>query len=397
MIAARYFWKRRPAVRPGPDVEDRRQIDEVALQGADYPGVRPRLLVSEGDRVAAGQPILVDRLRPQIAVTAPLASVVRSIRRGPRRSLGEIVLDRDGRDAESFEISDVRSAMLTSGLWATFRTRPFGLIPDPDARPEAIFVTATPRGGAAPDPRPVIEASGENFGNGVAALEALTDGAVHVCQTAGPDLASGSRVRCTVFEGVRQQSPSAQVDRLRPVGPARQVWIIDYADAISLGVLLSTGRLMRDRVITLAGSAVDRPRLIRTFPGASLRDLISPYLVIERPLSVLVGPTAARREAAWLGARDQQVTVVPRLPLPDEPARLRPIVPGERLEDVLPIATHTVPLMRALSIGDAETAERLGALALVEEDVAPLNGLCTSGARYDRLLRRVLDDLAGVA
>ena len=86
--------------------------------------------------------------------------------------------------------------------------------------------------------------------------------------------------------------------------------------------------------------------------------------------------------------------MVPRPPLREPPRRLRPIMPVERLENVLPIRTHAVPLMRALSIGDAETAERLGCLALVEEDVAPLNALCTSGARYGHLLRRVLDQLA---
>ncbi len=171
----------------------------------------------------------------------------------------------------------------------------------------------------------------------------------------------------------------------------------DHADVISLGLLLSSGRLVRDRVVTIAGAAVDRARLVRTLPGASLRELTKPYLAFDRPLSVLTGPVAARHEAAWLGALDQQVIVVPRLPLPDEPRRLRPIVPGERLEGTLPIRTHAVPLMRALSIGDVETAERLGALALVEEDVVALNMLCTSGARYDRLLRRVLDDLAGAA
>ena len=50
--------------------------------------------------------------------------------------------------------------------------------------------------------------------------------------------------------------------------------------------------------------------------------------------------------------------------------------------------------MRALSVGDVDAAERLGCRELIEEDVAALSRLCTSGADYGRLLREVLDQLA---
>jgi Na+-transporting NADH:ubiquinone oxidoreductase subunit A len=153
----------------------------------------------------------------------------------------------------------------------------------------------------------------------------------------------------------------------------------------------------RRRVVALGGPYVDPPRLVRTVPGASLRDLLAPYVSAPGPISVHVGPPGLGRDAAWLGAIENEVRVGPRQEARETPRTLRPIIPGGRLEDALPIRTHAVPLMRALSIGDAETAERLGALALVEEDVAPLNALCTSGARYDLLLRRVLDRLAEAA
>ncbi len=50
--------------------------------------------------------------------------------------------------------------------------------------------------------------------------------------------------------------------------------------------------------------------------------------------------------------------------------------------------------MRALSVGDWETAYRLGAADLLEEDVALLSTYCSSGADYGALLRRALDDIA---
>jgi Na+-transporting NADH:ubiquinone oxidoreductase subunit A len=49
--------------------------------------------------------------------------------------------------------------------------------------------------------------------------------------------------------------------------------------------------------------------------------------------------------------------------------------------------------MRALQIGDAERARELGALELLEDDLAPLSRACVSRSDYGILLRRVLDQL----
>ena len=54
---------------------------------------------------------------------------------------------------------------------------------------------------------------------------------------------------------------------------------------------------------------------------------------------------------------------------------------------------YAVPLLRALQLGDVERARDLGALELVEEDVAALSQACLSNSDYGRLLRIVLDQL----
>ena len=75
-------------------------------------------------------------------------------------------------------------------------------------------------------------------------------------------------------------------------------------------------------------------------------------------------------------------------------SRLRPLIPTNALERALGFDIPVVPFLRALSVGDAETAKRLGCLELVEEDVAAASLACTSGADYGRMLRHVLDELA---
>jgi Na+-transporting NADH:ubiquinone oxidoreductase subunit A len=49
--------------------------------------------------------------------------------------------------------------------------------------------------------------------------------------------------------------------------------------------------------------------------------------------------------------------------------------------------------LRALSVGDLETARRLGCLELLEEDVSLLSYVCPSKVNYAPLLRSVLDSI----
>lgn len=113
------------------------------------------------------------------------------------------------------------------------------------------------------------------------------------------------------------------------------------------------------------------------------------------------------RPASWLGRYHQQVTLLnqpPQLRAEQElgrfarlfgaPSQVGPLIPTAVLERALGFDIPAVPFLRALSVGDAETASRLGCLELVEEDIAAASLACTSGADYGRMLRHVLDELA---
>ena len=128
-----------------------------------------------------------------------------------------------------------------------------------------------------------------------------------------------------------------------------------------------------------------------------LRDLVSSELTPGPPPRLVSGSLLSGRAAAYLGRYHAQLVLLddlwqargsgPR-------SSRRPIVPIRALDRALPRKIPPVPLMRALSVGDTETAAQLGCRHLVEEDVALLSSLCTSGADYPALLRHVLDELA---
>ncbi|HMQ93617.1 MAG TPA: hypothetical protein PKA33_01875 [Amaricoccus sp.] len=404
---------------PRQSVEDAAPVGSAAILGADCPGLRPALAVAAGDPVRRGQVLFTDRRHPAIAYVSPLTGVVEAIDFGPRRTLSAMVLRRtaetgpeDGAGPPA-PTGDARETLLARGLWPAFLARPFGRVPAPDGTPVAILVSATDSNPLAPDPRVVLADRRPAFDRGLTVLAALTAGPVFVAQPPGAGLAAaaGDRIRAVEISGPHPAGlPGAQLYRLRPeIGPGK-VWTIGYQDVAAIGHLFATGDYRSERVVALGGPRARDPRLVRTIMGASLRDLTSGEVAPGGRggfARILSGSVLAGREAAWLGRHHHQVTILDarpearRLSLPRWLGRSRrgprPLIASERLEGLLPFGIPPVPLMRALAVGDSETAERLGALDLVEEDVALLSCFCTSGADYGRLLRRVLDELAEAA
>ncbi len=383
-------------------------VRSAAVSGHDFPGVRPDLKVEVGARVDAGQTLFTDRRRPEIAIAAPVSGTVAAIERGRRRSLDQIVIDIDGDEAEDFSAArgDTRAVLLKSGLWPSFLTRPFGRIPDPDAVPDAIFVTAIDTWPLAPDPRVAIGLDGEEFERGVEALLGLGPGPVFVCQGPGALICGGldPRVRPAVFEGKHPAGlAGTHIHLLAPAGNGRTVWSIGYQDVIAIGRLLMIGRSDAARIVSIAGEGVREPALARLPQGASLDDALDGRLA-EGPVRVVSGPVLAGRESGYLGRYHNQVTAIPEANAPDglisrllsrlEAGPGDAIIPGERLEAAMALDILPVPLMRALAVGDVEAARELGCLELVEDDVALLSRICMSGADYGALLRDVLDQIA---
>lgn len=400
------------AIREGGD-----EVGSVALLGADYPDVRPSMRVDVGDRVSAGQTLFVDRRRPAIAFTAPVGGTIAAIHQGPRRALNALVIDRiagpsdaDIRPPVAPAQGTTRELLLSSGLWPAFRTRPFGRIPDPESEPAAIFVTAMDTNPLAVDAAVVIARFAEHFRQGVEALTQLTAGQVLLCQAPGPRLVETGDHRIVIaqFEGPHPSGlPGTHIHKLLPVGNGRSVWHVGYQDVIGIGHLLATGAPWPERIVALAGEGVREPRLVRTRPGASLDDLVAGKLN-NGQFRVLSGSPLHGRASGYLGRYHTQVSVLAEPESASPPPllsrffgtgaqRSMPLIPHAALERAAAIDTPVVPLLRALSVKDAQTAELLGCLELVEEDVALLSYLCASGTNYGQMLRAVLDELEEVA
>lgn len=426
------------AGEPRQEVAAGPRIHTVAVLGPDYIGMKPTMAVSEGDRVRKGQLLFTDKKTEGVRYTAPAGGVVKAINRGHKRALlsveievaeheDEVVFTAHGRDQLGALSRDaVRAQLVESGEWTALRTRPFGRVPALDSEPASIFVTAMDTNPLAADPDVIIAAAEQDFRDGLKVLSRLTDGPVWVCRAATSKLPSfaGGQVREESFAGPHPAgNASTHIHFLDPVGPRKTVWVVNYQNVIAIGRLFTTGRLHTDRVVALAGPQVREPQLLRTRVGASLLELTRDRLkdgdnrIING--SVFNGATA-RGPVAFLSRTATQVTVLregreralfgylsPGLRrhsvmgiylsglLPKRRLELttttngseRAMVPLGNYEAVMPLDILATQLLRALVVGDTDTAQALGALELVEEDLALCTYVCVGKYEYGPILR----------
>ncbi|MCL7419775.1 MAG: Na(+)-translocating NADH-quinone reductase subunit A [Methylobacter sp.] len=407
---------------PGQVIEDGNAVKSVAILGMDYVGMKPTMMVSEGDTVKLGQILFSDKKNPGVNFTSPGAGVVKAINRGAKRVLQSVVIELQGNAEESFakyeesKLNDltaeqVKENLLASGLWTSMRTRPYGKIPAVDGIPHSIFVTAIDTNPLAADPAVVIKARGNDFANGLAVISRLA-GKTYVCKATGADIATGNNASVVVaeFSGPHPAGlPSTHIHFIDPVNAEKFVWHLDYQAVMAIGALFTTGKLNVERVVSLAGPTVKNPRLIRTRVGANTDDLVAGELddAVENRVisgSVLYGHRAADW-AAYLGYYNNQVSVlqegrarelfgwiVPgknkysaldvytssvdrktgrKFPLTtSKNGSNRAIVPVGVYETVMPMDILSTPLLKALVVGDTDQAQLLGCLELDEEDVS---------------------------
>jgi len=424
----------------GPPSRDihAKDVRSVALLPGDYPGVKPVLRVEEGQRVALGEPLFEDRLDARVRFVSPGAGTVTTIHRGAKRALRSIVVTLDGEAELTFDPvprerlaalsrDAARQRLLDAGWWPALRSRPYGRVPAADAEPHALFITAMDTNPVAADPRLMISEYGADFADGVLALAALIEGRVYVCAAPGAGLKLPEHPRVVLAEFAPPAGrPGTHIHAIAPVPPRRSAWHVGYQDVIAAGRLFTTGRIATERVVSLAGPAVTRPRLIRTRLGASIDDLTRGE--IERSESrVLSGSVLAGRVAsdwaAFLGRYHNQVTALAEgrereflgwtMPgakkfsltrtflagfLPDRLFPLttnqqgspRAMVPIGGFERVVPLDLLPTQLLRAIAVGDTDAAQQLGCLELEEEDLALCSFVCAGKYDYGPLLRQAL-------
>lgn len=433
---------------PEQVVAESPQVTQVALIGDDYVGMKPTMEVAEGDRVKLGQILFTDKKTPGVVYTSPASGTVSAINRGLKRKFESVVIDVEGDEQETFKSysgrnlaqldrREVCELLIASGLWTALRTRPYSRVPAPDTVPHSLFVTAMDSRPLAADPEVVLANSPGDFIAGLQVLSTISEGKTHVCRKAGSEIPGEdlSVVEFHAFDGPHPSGlPGTHIHFIDPVYREKTVWHIDYQDVVAVGHLFLTGTLSTNRVISLAGPLVTKPRLVRTRLGASLSQLTrGEYEVTEGQSARVVSGSVLSGRAAmppidFLGRYHTQISILEEghqreflgwmMPgshkfsirrvfasawarrAEDQSRRFRfttntegsprAIVPIGMYEEVMPLDIIATPLLKALITNDIEYAQELGALELDEEDLGLCTFVCPGKYEYGPLLRQNL-------
>jgi Na+-transporting NADH:ubiquinone oxidoreductase subunit A len=443
--------------QPAQQIDAGRAVTRVAVLADDYIGMKPRMEVAPGDEVRRGSLLFEDFKRPGVMHTSPAAGKVVAVHRGDKRALRSVVIELNERERAGEPSADdfapfrsfvggrpaslsreqVKALVVESGAWTALRQRPFGRVPALDATPSSLFVTAIDTHPLAPAVDVALDGQAEAFEVGLEALVQLVDGPVHLCRAPGSAVSAGEVEGVTLqeFQGPHPAGlPGTHIHFVDPVSREKAAWHINYADVVLIGQLFLTGRLHVDRVVSVAGPGVRKPRLVRTRLGASLDELVAGELVdgeVRVVSGSLLGGRAAKGEVegflgryalqvsalregrereflGWLEPGEHKFSVFPVFAAGLLEKLLgrhtfsfttttngshRAMVPIGMYEDVMPLDILPTFLLRSMATGDLEKAEQLGALELDEEDLALCTMVCPGKNDYGKMLRDTLDTI----
>lgn len=431
---------------PAEDIVDSKKSRSVAVLGNDYVGMKPTMLVEEGDSVSLGQPLFEDKKNPGVLITSPAGGKIEAINRGDRRALQSIVIEVEAEEkVEEFNSftseelvsatsESVRHQLITSGMWAAFRTRPYSKIPSVDSSPSNVFISVLDTEPLSPDPEKIVNLRLEDFNFGISVLKRLIDCPIHisVSENSSLEIIEDEQVKKHRFSGPHPAGlVGTHMHYISPASLTNVNWTIGYQDLMAIGSLFKTGYVSTERVIALSGPQVNEPRYIKTRLGACTDELTAGELT-QRENRIISGSVISGREAigsyAYLGRYHNQISVIAEpnskdrefmnwlTPGPRKFSKIplflsslfpkkifkfkalmngsdRPIVPIGVYEEVLPLNLLPAMLLRNVVLMDTEKIQDLGGLELDEEDLSLCSYVCPGKYDFGSLLRAGLNKI----
>ncbi len=417
-----------------------------AVKPTDYRGMSPipKVTVSPGDEVKAGDILFYDKKNPTVKFVAPISGEVLEVRRGAKRAITEVIIlgdkevqhrQMDPPSINEASRDDIQSFLYESGGWALINERPFDQVPAVGTIPRDIFISTFDSAPLAPDLNFVIAGKEEAFQKGINTLAKLTDGQVYLGLDArgdnAPSAAFTGATNCEKhwFKGKHPSgNVGVQIHHTAPINAGDKVWTLNVQQVVTLGELMYKGIYNAERTIALTGAQIKEPIYVRTYMGASLNELLEGRLSDKKSRiidgDVLSGTTTG--EDAFLSQSSDQISVIEEgeyyemfgwlLPIKPRPTisktfpnflfpnlkfdgdtnahgEKRAFVMSGQYEQVLPMQIYPQHLMKAIMSGEFEQMEGLGIYELSEEDIALCEFTCTSKMPLQSILRDGLDML----
>ena len=410
----------------------------VSIQPQDFRYVKPKLLVKVGDKVDIGSPLFFDKVQPDIKWASPGGGEIKEVILGERRSIQNIIIELNKeensiihspikyQEISSLGKSKVIDRILEANLWPIIRQRPFNKISDPNDNPRAIFVSGFNSAPLTVNLDFALRYKQSVFQAGLDILNQLSEGGVHLTFEADTNCEALTSAKNVNLHTVIGPHPSGnvgvQIHHIDPWKPNEVIWVVNAQHVLTLGDLFLKGIYDPSIVGTIAGPGVKNPAHIKTRIGANVETFLSNNLHSDDN-RVISGDVLTGKETninGYLGYYDTTISVVPNsnereflglLKPGNEQTRysvtnaflslnkntfnfttqqagsLRPMVPINSWEDVLPMDIYPNALYRSILAEDFEEMEGLGLLECDEEDFALCSFVCPSKIDVGSVIR----------
>lgn len=408
---------------------------EYALVPDDFTGMKPKVVVNEGDTVLAGDALFVDKKHPEVKFVSPVSGTVTLVERGDRRKLLSVRVKSDGKQqSREFDVKgDIKAVLMESGMFAFFRQRPYDVVANPEDKPKAIFVSAFNSMPLSQDFSYVVKGQEEEFKAGIKALSAIAkvNLGINVAQSK-TFLNDVPNCEVTVFDGPAPAgNVGVQINHVDPINKGEVVWTIGAEVVIFVGRLMKTGRVDLTRTIAVAGSEVKKPAYATIKVGQKLDTLLQGQISDEASLRIINGNVMTGIKTSkdgYLAAHATEVNVIPEGDHADEfmgwimprfntfsthrsylswlfgkkkeyvfDARVkggeRHMIMSGEYDKVFPMDIFAGYLIKAIITGDIDRQEALGIYEVAPEDFAIAEFVDSSKLELQRIVREGLDIL----
>lgn len=418
------------------------RVSHYALLPSGFVGLTPKVVVKQGDKVLAGEPLFVNKAFPEVKFASPVSGTVSGVVRGERRKVLAVTIDADEKqefhdfgtkNVETLDGEGVKQALLDGGLFGYINQLPYAVTTTPDTKPKAIFVSALRDKPLAADFEFELKGNETDFQTGLTALSKIAKTYLGIGSKQTADaLTNAKNVEVNVFDGpCPAGNVGVQVNHLDPVNKGEVVWTVDPSAVIFFGRLFNTGKVNLKRTIAIAGSEMKETFYADVTVGANIGEVLGDNVKTDRDVRIIDGnPLTGRKveTSDFLSAHTSEITAIPEGDDVNEFAgwimpRLREfsvsrsyfswlfgkkkqydldarIKGGERhmimsgeYDKVLPMDIYGEYLIKSIITGDIDKQEQLGIYEVSPEDFALAEFVDSSKLPLQKIVRDGLDIL----
>ena len=428
----------------GKAAEEKATVKATGIFGLvpdDFTGVKPKVVVKEGENVKAGDALFVDKKHPEVKFVSPVAGTVTAVERGERRKVLSVqvtaaaqqeYVDFGKKNVASLKGADVLASLLDGGMFAFFRQRPYDVTANPEDAPKAIFVSAFSSMPLAQNFEFALAGNEADFQTGLDALAKIAPTYLSIsAKQSNAALTGAKNVTVTVFDGPNPAgNVGVQINHVSPVNKGEVVWTVNPEVVIFIGRLFNTGKVDLTRTVAVAGSEVLNPKYYTLLVGQQITPVLAGN-VTDKHLRVINGNPLTGVKAskdAFLAAQATEITVIPEgddvnelfgwiAPRFNEfsssrsyfswlfpkkegytlDARIkgghRHMIFSGEYDKVFPMDIYPEQLMKAIITGNIDSMEQLGIYEVAPEDFAVAEFVDSSKVELQRIVREGLDML----